>query len=257
MFKRAAVLMANCGVLLAGCGGDSQTESEEIVANLREAGFPEADISVFKDSVYVGHDARVSLEASREMLQPGDGSQELYRTPNIVGAQVTRICVLPTASFNSSSRLSQGLDHALANYNALGLRISFVRVSAGGCPVTIHATTMAGTGHSAGFPANGLPYRQITIGSGLATASLDVVEHVITHALGHTLGLRHTDYFNPRISCGSDYPVLQEPVGVGAIHIPGTPSTPTPGGSIMNTCYPPDTDGEFTPYDIMALNFLF
>ncbi|AKQ67940.1 Milk-clotting protease [Myxococcus hansupus] len=244
-------------MLLAACGGDSPTENDEIVANLREAGLPAADISIVDGSVYLGHDAHVSLEASREMLQPGDGSQEHYRTTNIVGSQVTRICVVPTAAFQSISRLSQGLDHALANYNALGLRITFTRISSGSCPVTITATTMAGVGHSAGFPANGLPYRQIAIGTGLATASLDVVEHVITHALGHTLGLRHTDYFNPSISCGSGAPPSQEPVGVGAIHIPGTPSVPSPGGSIMNTCYPPDTDGEFTPYDIMALNFLF
>ena len=31
----------------------------------------------------------------------------------------------------------------------------------------------------------------------------------------------------------------------------------TPGGSIMNSCYPPDTNGEFTSSDITGLQYLY
>lgn len=64
----------------------------------------------------MGGDAHVSIDASREMLKPGDGSHELHGTTNIVGPNVTAICVNPTAAFRSNSRLRQGLDLALANY---------------------------------------------------------------------------------------------------------------------------------------------
>ncbi|NOJ77459.1 M57 family metalloprotease [Myxococcus xanthus] len=254
MFKRAAVLMLNCGALLSGCGPDSHAGNAELRSNLTEAGFHPDDITVVDDAVYVGGDAHVPLTASREMLQRGEGSQEHYMATNIVGSSVTRICVNPTTEFRSHVRLVQGLDMALANYNALGLRITFVRGPATGCTANITAKTMAGSGHVAGFPSGGLPYGAISIGTGLNSYGVDLNEHVITHALGHTLGLRHTDHFNPSISCGSG---AMEPTGAGALHIPGTPTGATPGGSIMNTCYPSGPDGEFTPSDIVALNFMY
>ncbi|MBN1205629.1 MAG: protease, partial [Myxococcaceae bacterium] len=61
MFKRAAVLAVSCGAMLVGCGTEPQSENEEIVSNLIEAGFPADDIMVVEDAVYVGRDAHVTL----------------------------------------------------------------------------------------------------------------------------------------------------------------------------------------------------
>nr|WP_090494635.1 M57 family metalloprotease [Myxococcus virescens] len=47
------------------------------------------------------------------------------------------------------------------------------------------------------------------------------------------------------------------PAGVGAIHVPGTPTTTTAGGSLMNSCFPVGTTGEFTSSDITALTTLY
>ncbi|MDC0713271.1 zinc-dependent metalloprotease [Stigmatella sp. ncwal1] len=256
MFKRAAVLVVSCGALLSGCGTDLQTENEEIVANLIEAGFPASDILVADGAVYVGRDGHVSLEASREMLQPSTESAEQYKTTNLVGTSVTKICVVPTTQFNSYSRLSAGLDLAIANYNALGLRITFARGAVSGCTATIAAKTSSGAGGSAGFPSGGKPYGTINIGTGLQSYSEDVNEHVITHELGHTIGFRHSDYYNRSISCGGTAS-NEGDASVGAILISGTPSTATVGGSIMNSCFRSTETGEWTSSDKTALNALY
>jgi uncharacterized protein YjaZ len=75
---------------------------------------------------------------------------------------------------------------------------------------------MSGTGGSSGYPSGGLPYRTINIGTGLRSYSVDVNEHVITHELGHTTGLRHTDYYDRSISCGGTA-TNEGTAGVGAI----------------------------------------
>jgi hypothetical protein len=255
-FKKAAVLAVSCGALVAGCGAeqmDKQTENEQIVANLIEAGFPESDIQEFDGDIYVGRDARVTLEASQEMLETDGATQEQYRTTNLVNAG-TRICVNPTSTFNSYTRLSQGLDAAIANYNALGLTITFQRGGTG-CTASITAQTMSGAGGSAGFPSGGRPYGTINIGTGLNSYSVDVNEHVITHELGHAIGFRHSDYYNRAISCGSGG--NEGTAGVGAIHIPGTPTTATVGGSVMNSCFRSTETGEWTSSDRTALTYLY
>lgn len=254
MFRSAAVVLLSA--VVAACQMSPEAEQEEIVSNLIEAGFPVNDIQIYDGLVYVGRDAEVDLEASREMLQvESSQGEEQYRTKNLVGTGVTKICVNPTSAFNSYSRLSEGLDLAIANYNALGLRIYFVRGPADGCTANIAAKTTSGVGGSAGFPKAGKPYREINIGTGLQNYSVDVNEHVITHELGHTIGFRHSDYYDRSISCGSGG---NEGSGsVGAIHIPGTPTTATVGGSVMNSCFRSSESGEWSSSDKTALNYLY
>ncbi|OJH37206.1 zinc-dependent metalloprotease [Cystobacter ferrugineus] len=255
MRKLSMALLA--GVALVGCGVDPQAEQQEIISNLLEAGFPANDIMVHEDAVYVGLDAHVTLEASREMLQPGKQSAEQYRTTNLVDTSaVKKICVVPTSQFNSYSQLSAGLDQAIANYNGQNLSFTMARGSASDCDATISARTTTGTGGSAGFPKGGKPYGTINIGTGLQSYSVDVNEHVITHELGHAIGFRHSDYYNRSISCGGSA-TNEGASNVGAILIPGTPSTAKVGGSIMNSCFRSSETGEWSSSDITALNYLY
>ncbi|TSC24646.1 zinc-dependent metalloprotease [Corallococcus sp. Z5C101001] len=256
MFKKAAVLVASCGALLSGCGTDLESENQEIVSNLVQAGFPADDIMVVDGAVYVGRDAQVSLEASREMLQPGKESAEQYRTTNLVSTSVKKICINPTSTFNTYTRLSQGLDLAIGNYNSLGLTFTMARGPTTGCNANITATITSGAGGSSGFPSGGLPYGTINIGTGLQSYSVDVNEHVITHEIGHTIGFRHSDYYNRAISCGGSAS-NEGTAGVGAILISGTPSTATVGGSIMNSCFRSTETGEWTSSDITALTTIY
>ncbi|HEY8206009.1 MAG TPA: M57 family metalloprotease [Myxococcaceae bacterium] len=237
-----------------GCGLP-QDENEEIVNNLVQAGFPADDIQIVDGLVYVGWDAHVTLAASREMIQVGPGaSAEQYRTTNLVSGK-TKICINPTSTFNTYSRLSAGLDLAIGNYNGLGLVFTMARGPTTGCSANITAKTTSGTGGSSGFPSGGSPYGTINIGTGLQSYSNDVNEHVITHEIGHTLGFRHSDYYNRSISCGTGG--NEGAAGVGAILIPGTPSTATVGGSVMNSCFRSTETGEWSSSDRTAVQTLY
>jgi hypothetical protein len=254
MSKKALALAVLCGGFMLGCAEEQRdpgSENQEIIENLIQAGFPENDIMVVDDIVYVGRDAVVNLQASREMLQVDDSStDEQYRTSNLVSRSLAVICITTTFS----GKFSDALNRAITNYNNLGLTFRMQR-GGSGCNATINARVVSGTGGSAGFPSGGRPYPQINIGSGLNNFSTDTVEHVITHELGHTVGLRHSDYFNRSISCGTGG--NEGSGGVGAIHIPGTPTGATVGGSIMNSCFRSSETGEFTSSDRTALTTLY
>jgi hypothetical protein len=259
MFRSAKLIsmfaMVGSTFALGGCAAvDPDAERDEIIENLVEAGYPAEDIEVVGGAVYVAKDALVTLQASREMLET-TGTAEQYRTTNLVGSGVTTICVNPTSDFLKYSKLSDGLTLAIANYNDENIRLTFVRGPATGCDANITAKTTTGVGGSAGFPSGGLPYGEINIGTGLMDYSVDVNEHVITHELGHTVGFRHSDYYRRNISCGRGG---NEGAGsIGAILIPGTPSTATVGGSVMNSCFRSSETGEWTSTDIIALEWLY
>jgi hypothetical protein len=259
MITKATIFAVASIAFTYGCSSELETgsaeEIQEIQDNLVQAGFPADDIMVVDGMVYVGRDAHVTLEASREMIASPAEGQEQYRTTNLVSQSQRKICINPTSSFNSYSRLSAGLTAAIANYNALPLVWDMARGPTTGCTANISARTMSGVGGSAGFPSGGLPYSIINIGTGLQSYSAGVNEHVISHELGHTVGFRHSDYYNRAISCGSGG--NEGTAGVGAIHIPGTPTTAVVGGSIMNSCFRSTENGNFTSSDVTALNYLY
>ena len=72
--------------------------------------------------------------------------------------------------------------------------------------------------------------------------SVDVSEHVITHEIGHTIGVCHTDG-------GGTGP------GVGCIYIFGSPTTDP--GSVFNSTFTSMATGEFSTGDVNALNALY
>lgn len=113
---------------------------------------------------------------------------------------------------------------------------------------------------SAGFPtAAGDPYGEIKM-SGVLESSYGLgtngIATIIAHEIGHCVGFRHTDYFDRSISCGGSAS-NEGQAGVGAIHIPGTPTGATLSAkSFMLSC----ADGGDRPFnndDVIALNYLY
>lgn len=190
-------------------------------------------------------------------------SADLLATANRVSPSVATICINGAAV---TGVFSTALNNAIVNYNALPLTFNFVRTTGGtsGCNAVITAQIIAGFGVTSGFPSGGLPFNLLRVGSGFSVHNADVLEHLITHLLGHNIGLLHTDNSTTTpVSCGPGQVVIPNfggggghGGGVGGIMTPGSPP-PSPGGSIMNSCIPVGTNGEFTPSDTTGLNFLY
>jgi len=191
-------------------------------------------------------------------------NEEHYRTTNVVsvpGSGFRTITVRLGSGF--PSHYSTGLDQALSRYNNLNLRIRFQRVTSGG-DIVISGRNLGTSGggcilgQSAGFPSSsGNPAGGFTLStSSCATSYLNTanrVDEVIAHEMGHCIGFRHTDYMN-RSSCGQN--ANEGSAGVGAIHIPGTPTTVSGSyNSWMMACT--NSNPAFSSSDNTALNYVY
>ncbi|MTI21734.1 peptidase [Fulvivirga sp. RKSG066] len=250
---------------------DKLALTDEVMSQFTELGFDVSDIEAVEGNSLDGGvesgfmlegDIFISQDNFRKMLdsESHNGPMgEQYRTNNLVSSSNYTIDIIGYTANNSNgldSKTQTALQWAVNNYNRLNIGLNFnltfgtnyqskdmvvYRVSGGG-------------GGSAGFPSGGAPYKWVKINSGTSSYDTNVVEHVITHEIGHSVGLRHTDYFDRSYSCGSGG--NEGDGGVGAIHIPGTPTGVDPN-SIMLACFSSSEDGEFGSNDVTALEYLY
>lgn len=190
-------------------------------------------------------------------------NEEHYRTTNVVSVPGTGYRTI-TVRLGSGfpAHYSTGLNQALARYNNLNLRIRFQRVTSGGNLVITgqNLGTSGGgciLGRAGGFPSGGNPGNGFVLStSSCATSYLNTanrVDEVIAHEIGHCIGFRHTDYMN-RSSCGQNS--NEGSAGVGAVHIPGTPTTVTGSyNSWMMACT--NSNPAFSSSDATALNYVY
>lgn len=206
---------------------------------------------------------------------------EQYSTDNLVNAGGGRVITIYAPEETSggggkgkkgggsggySPAMIAGLDEAISRYNAENLTISFQRVtSSSGADIVMTRLNKRderrGVLGSAGFPtSSGDPYGEIKMSGVLESSyglSTNGIATIIAHEMGHCIGFRHTDYFDRSISCGGS-PTNEGDGGVGANHIPGTPTGAdlAGNGSYMLSC----TDGSnrnFTNADKTALDYLY
>ena len=191
-----------------------------------------------------------------EQLRSFDGELlKQYRTRNLVSDNNISVIGYTGGSNALTSKMRTALRWAVNNYNALNTNKTFTLrfATATNADIVVYRNpNNNGAGGRAGFPSGGRPYKWVQIYSGMESYNTNVNEHVITHEIGHCMGLRHTDWFS-RQSCGQS----GESAGSdGAIRIPGTPSG-YDANSIMLACFGANEDGEFGRYDRVALETIY
>jgi hypothetical protein len=243
------------------------TEDER--ALIAAAGFNRNWAEKTPEGFLIEGDILLTTEQLQELAGVGSpieliiAGEEHYRTTNIVSTPSSGFRTI-TVSLASGfpSHYSTGLDQSIARYNNYNLKIRFQRVSSNG-EIHISGSNLGTSGggcilgRAAGFPKGGNPANGFTLStSSCATSYLSTAnkaDEVIAHEIGHCIGFRHTDYMN-RSSCGQN--VNEGSAGVGAIHIPGTPTTVSGNyNSWMMACV--NGSPNFGSADGTALNYVY
>ncbi|WBL21473.1 M57 family metalloprotease [Zunongwangia sp. HRR-M8] len=193
-----------------------------------------------------------------DKLSTADITSKQYRTNNLVTSPRTINVIGYTGTGygqNLSDKMQDALERAVANYNDLNIGLTFnvsFGVNYSSSDIVVYKTSNGQAGGVAGFPSGGDPYKFVQIFSGMESYSTATNEHVITHEIGHTLGLRHTDWFS-RQSCGQSGESANPD---GAVHIPNTPKG-YDANSVMLACFSANESGNFGYYDKIALEELY
>ena len=190
--------------------------------------------------------------------------EEHYVTYNLVSTPNSgyrTIDIGLTSGFPSN--YSDALNNVIARYNSFNLKIRFQRDDASP-EITIRAANLGTSGggcilgQSAGFPtSNGNPASGFTLSNSSCALSymntVDKVDEVMAHEIGHAIGFRHTDY-KKRASCG---PGPGEQAGsIGAVHVPGTPTNVSGSyNSWMMACV--NGSPSFSGDDLIALEYVY
>ncbi len=247
-------------VIMASCAKDNKEAAEQVVpkevlAKISNLGFGTKDVQVIENGYLVEGDiilAQADLDKAPESTLLRIAETEHYRTFELVTAPRT-ISIKTQGNFNSNCSIA--IDNAIGRFNAEGLDLNFVRVSNGRADITFKQTNSGNFIAYAGFPSGGEPYDEVVFNKQYRDAPNGFLTSVFAHEIGHCIGFRHTDYMDRSYSCGSGGNEGEDTYGIGAVHIPGTPTGPD-SESWMLSCSS-GGDRPFNANDKIALQYLY
>ena len=243
-----------------------QDVPDSVLQQIEAKGFSTENVRKVSNGYLVEGDIVLTNENLSEVSSSPNlliANDEQYRTTNLVKSLPRVITVSVSGTLKGITVWSNATDNMISRYNALGLRVTFQRVTSGGNVDIVGFNQGPSGGYitlgSSGFPtSSGNPYGQIQMNTNAQAYGTNpnqfYITSVLQHEMGHCIGFRHTDYFNRALSCGGRK--SNERAGsIGAVLIPGTPSG-FDSESFMLACSA-GTDRTFNPNDIVALNYLY
>ncbi|MGJ3236306.1 M57 family metalloprotease [Marivirga sp.] len=273
--KLFATALFACATLFISCQEEESFQIDElsvdptVIQKLEDLGFNVNDQAPihFEDGYLVEGDIYLTDETIAQMEKPSFlPNSEQYSTDNLVcGPRTITMYAQEGGRQGYSPAMIDGMEEAIARFNAQNLTLTFQRVF-NQSEADIVMTRLKkgderrGVLGSAGFPTSSCdPYNEIKMSGILESQyglSVDGIATIIAHEMGHCIGFRHTDYFDRSISCGGST-ANEGDAGVGANHIPGTPTGASlADASWMLSC----TDGSNRPFnsdDQVALDYLY
>lgn len=262
---KTLLLLLTAGVMIISCKKEvtiaEEEISEETLSKIYEHGFGTSNVQRVEEGYLVEGDIILTEEFLNSV--PGGNflriaNEEQYRTTNLVDGPRT-ITVSLDNKLRALAGYTVALQEMVDRYNAENLTLSFQVVNSGGDIRFVNANGPYLA--SAGFPSSaGEPYGQVkvysrNIGSGTSTTFRDFLATILAHEAGHCIGFRHTDFMDRSFSCGGAY-ANEGQSTVGAIHIPGTPTTAV-NGSWMLACISRNENRPFNSSDRVALDYLY
>ncbi len=235
--------------------------SEEVISRIAALGFNTGEVTLTEGGYIVEGDIFLSEASVNDPATAIQslivGGAEQYRTTNLVTGLPRTISVWISTQLPSSYVAI--LDIAIARYNAEGISLTFQRVSTSSAAQIKFTKAPSGAGYlaSAGFPSGGNPYNSVKVNSTYigSNPNQSYLASIMAHEMGHCIGFRHTDYMDRSYSCGGAYS-NEGSAGIGAIHIPGTPTT-ADANSWMLACIGTNQNRPFNNNDKTALNYLY
>lgn len=229
------------------------TPDGSILTKLKNAGLSQENVQMIrKDTFLVEGDIEMTRQQIDSLSFSNPSARtEHYRTTTLV-TYLPRLITVKLAT-TLPQWCYAGTDEMIKRYNALGLAITFKRITSGTPTITIvkDESLPVGTLATSGFPYSyGAPYGYVKIKTGSFGSFTDVniVGSVITHEIGHCIGFRHSDMYN---RCDG---ISEKPGNMGAILIPNTPISDAT--SFMKSCSYFQNE-PFTIMDIVALRAVY
>jgi|GEM_PF-228171 len=231
---------------------------KDIISKLKAAGFViDEGFRPYKNGYLVEGDIFLTVDQITN-LETSKGSSpnfriEHFRTNNLVlGGTPRLITVYMDPAF--STYMHNACITAINRYNAVNLSLRFEKTNSTNADIRIVAIfSQSNLLGSSTFPSSGNPGNNIELNTFYYNNNRTDAATTIAHEIGHAVGFRHTDYMNRGFSCSQN--ANEGTANIGAVHVPGTPTTPV-NGSWMLACSD-NRDRPFTIEDVTSLKSIY